>query len=50
MVQKPKYAEMHDWDGFLLYCKREGINAEEWEDLEDWWDCWKAGFNSAMNF
>lgn len=50
MVQKPEYAEMYDWDGFLKLCRQEGIQTDDWEEMEPWWVFWKGGFDSATNY
>jgi hypothetical protein len=49
MVQKPENADVYNWDAFIQFCKREGIEVDHWEDVEAWWKCYKTGYCVAMN-
>ena len=48
MRTKPENADWHAWDSFECWADREGVG-EITEDWENWWECWKAGYNAAMN-
>lgn len=53
MIEKPEHGDFYAWDAFLRYCERHGIECDlelnDWEDIENWWDCWKQGYIEAMN-
>lgn len=49
MRKKPKDADFHGWSTFEKWANANSISDTHVEDWWPWWECWKAGFNAAMN-
>jgi hypothetical protein len=48
MRKKPQDGDWYGWRDFEKLADREGYG-EDSEDWGNWWECWKAGYISAMN-
>jgi hypothetical protein len=49
-VNKPEKADLHNWNKFVEWAIRNSIDVEGHPDVwMIWWECWKAGYNAAMN-
>lgn len=46
--KKPVDGDFYGWRAFERWGDKEGIGVET-EDWMAWWECWKAGYNYAMN-
>ncbi len=46
----PENAEYYDWNGFVVYAEKQGVDATgDKDDWEAWWLFWRQGYISAMN-
>jgi hypothetical protein len=45
---KPQGADFHGWEVFEVWADQNGVPRQR-GDWENWWLCWKAGYNAAMN-
>ena len=47
--KEPSNGYYYNWRDFCKFAEENGISLECEEDYLDWWECWKAGYISAMN-
>ena len=46
--KRPGDADFYGWTDFLKWADSQGISWMK-GDWEVWWECWKAGYRSALN-